>query len=99
MKLLRISLVTVLALMAVSSLHADDVGIPMRCKPKEAMDDPKCADILDARFKERNLRLNTRDRVAQMSRDSNSVLDTRRVRKCGMNSRNTVLWYPDSASF
>jgi hypothetical protein len=28
------------------------------------MDDPKCADILDARFKERNLRLNTRDRVA-----------------------------------
>ena len=28
------------------------------------MDDPKCADILDARFKERNLRLNARDRTA-----------------------------------
>lgn len=28
------------------------------------MDDPKCADILAARFKERNLRLNTRDRAA-----------------------------------
>jgi len=64
MTLLRISFATVLVLMAISSLRADDAGIPMRCRPKEAMDDPKCADILDARFKERNLRLNVQDRAA-----------------------------------
>jgi hypothetical protein len=35
---MKLLLVTILVLAAISELRADDTGIPTRCRPKEAMD-------------------------------------------------------------
>ena len=55
-------------LMTVSAVilpaRADDPGIPAVCRPAAAIDNPRCADIIDALFKNRNLHLNSRDKQA-----------------------------------
>lgn len=46
-----------------SSAWGDDPSIPPKCRSDEARDDDKCADIIFRRFKERNVRLNQRDKA------------------------------------
>lgn len=62
----RLVAIALLALstMGIGAARADDPSIPARCRPKLAMDDPKCSDILVARYLDRNARLNTRDALA-----------------------------------
>ncbi len=40
------------------------MGIPAECRPSEAFDNPKCFKVIEARFIDRNLRLNKRDKQA-----------------------------------
>jgi hypothetical protein len=62
---LKWTLITALALAVLNGeARADDPGIPLRCRSREAQDNAKCAEIIDARFKERNLRLNRHDAAA-----------------------------------
>jgi hypothetical protein len=44
--------------------RADDMSIPANCRQREAIDNPKCFKIIEARFADRNLRLNRRDKQA-----------------------------------
>jgi hypothetical protein len=48
----------------VSEPLADDLNIPAKCRPREAIDDPKCAPIIERRFVDRNLRLSKQDKLA-----------------------------------
>ena len=48
----------------VSEPQADDLNTPAKCRPKEAIDDPNCAPIIERRFVDRNLRLNKQDKLA-----------------------------------
>ncbi len=43
---------------------SDDSGIPPKCRPRAALDDQKCYGLLFECFRERNLRLNRRDKAA-----------------------------------
>jgi hypothetical protein len=62
--MLKWTLIAALAFAVLNEARADDPGIPQRCRSREAQDNAKCAEIIDARFKERNLRLNRRDAAA-----------------------------------
>lgn len=53
-----------LSTLGIGPAHADDPSIPARCRPKLAMDDPKCMEVLTARYLDRNARLNKRDAQA-----------------------------------
>lgn len=44
--------------------RADDASIPVRCRPKNADDNPRCAGIIEVRSVERNKRGNQRDAKA-----------------------------------
>ena len=46
---------------------ADDPAIPPKCRSREAGNQGKCADLIEARFKARNRDLNKRDKAANVA--------------------------------
>ena len=47
-----------------SPAWADDPGIPAKCRPSDAIDNGRCATIIENRFDARNLRDNKRDKAS-----------------------------------
>jgi hypothetical protein len=62
-----VAVVLTASLATPSPSRADDAGIPAKCRPVEAEDNPRCADIIDSRSIERNKRGNQRDGKANNS--------------------------------